>query len=676
MIRKKLYSLVLVSSLLEAGNFYNTMSMQGATGVINTPTAEVIESGLVELQFSNQVDLNRLRDDRGHYSADQYFLNFGLLPNLEVIGRLANIEDDDKVYRRYGGKAILRDLSASFKYQIPFYHDSLPKIAIGIQDIGGQASAYDSKYIVATKEYSFLRGSIGYGFDSINLLDGAFGSLEVKATEWATLLAEYDSKDTQVGLRLNTPSNLSKYVDVAFLAKANLDDDSQKYSFGLNIRMELGDKHHDNRVYHSQNETEHSVPVHTADYKTKALKEKLVEIGLENIDIKEGGESLYLAYENNIFEHNELDALGVVLGAMVALDVPYENFDIVIKRSNQKVKKVSGSLSIYKKVIHDFSDASLQDFRDTIQVSAPNSIDGENLTVENANSSYLKTRLRLYPGLITYVGTEYGTFDYLVSLRTAFHWNLYKGWDLGVLADFPAIASDDLDRDTGAYKSANKGNQLKSIMIHRSDVFGNFINVASAGLFRDYWVAFENLTYAQGNHTLGVKYAYFRKDEVIIPGNIAYEPFTEERYIYVANYTYYHDRWDTLLEVTAGKFFNDDRGFELKAKRYFGDTAVGFFYQNADEDYIGISIEVPLTPRKMEDSYFQVKGKADYQYYLRTTVNDPDNANYLAPGGLLKASREFDIEPNFLNKNRLNSDYVKKHVLRLRDAYVKYVVGE
>jgi hypothetical protein len=245
------------------------------------------------------------------------------------------------------------------------------------------------------------------------------------------------------------------------------------------------------------------------------------------------------------------------------------------------------------------------------------------------------------------------------------------------MADFPALASDDLDRDTGRYKSANKGNQLKSIMIHRSDIFGNFINIASAGLYGDFWVGFENLTYAEGNHALGVKYAYFRGREETVPtGNIDFDPYIEERYIYTATYSYYHDSLDTLLELTAGKFYYDDTGFELKAKRYFGDTAVGFFYQKADEQYIGINIELPLTPRKIRDSYFQVKGKSNYSYSLRTTVNDPDGRNTLAPGGLLRASREFDVEPNFLNRNRLNSDYLKKHVLRLRDAYMKYVLGE
>ncbi len=676
-ISKNLLALSLLASTLNASNFYNTMSLQGVTGVINTPTAEVIESGEVEFQYSNQVDYIRGSLAKQELTADQYFVNFGLLPNLEVIGRLANISyKNPPTAAKRRDNFLIRDLAASFKYQIPYYHDYLPHIAIGINDLGGQASHYDSKYIVATKEYGFVRGSVGYGFDSINMLEGAFGSLEVKATDWATLLAEYDAKDTQVGLRLNTPARLSDYVDMAFLAKANLSDASQRYSFGLNVRVALGDAHHDKRLYHTENSLPTpAVPVQ-ADYKTEALKEKLIAIGLENIDISEGGERLYVAYENNIFEHNELDALGVVLGSMVALDMPYKGFDIVIKRSNQKVRQVSGSLVSYKALIKDFSVKSETAFRDSLVVSASASKVSAPLKVENANSSYLKTRLRLYPGLITYVGTEYGAFDYLVSLRTAFSWNLYKGWDLGVMVDFPMLHSDDLDRKSGRYRSANKGNKLKSIMIHRSDVFGNFVNLASAGLFRDYWVGFENFAYMLDNHTLGVKYAYFRsRDKVEVPSRLYLtEPYTEERYIFLANYSYYYDKWDTQLEMTVGKYFNDDRGYEIKAKRFFGDTAVGFFYQHADEQYIGISLEMPLTPRKVADSYFQVKGKSDYRYNLRTTVNDDDGRNTLEPGGLLRANREFDVEPNFLNRNRLSESYIKRHILRLRDAYMKYVV--
>ena len=71
MIKKSFYSTVLLSHLLCADNIYNTMSLQGTIGVINTPTAEIIDDGLVELQYSNQVDIESTRE---HYSADHYFV--------------------------------------------------------------------------------------------------------------------------------------------------------------------------------------------------------------------------------------------------------------------------------------------------------------------------------------------------------------------------------------------------------------------------------------------------------------------------------------------------------------------------------------------------------------------------------------------------------------------------
>jgi len=182
-IQKKVYLWLLIVTLSQADDFYNTMSMQGPTGVINTPNAEIIETELVEFQFSNQIDYTRVHVTKKELIADQYFVNIGMFQNIELIGRLANIEyRDESKYNSWTG-GIHRDLAASFKYQIPFYHEYLPKVAIGIQDLGGQASHYDSKYIVATKEYNFLRGSVGYGFDSINVLDGTVGSLDGRETD-------------------------------------------------------------------------------------------------------------------------------------------------------------------------------------------------------------------------------------------------------------------------------------------------------------------------------------------------------------------------------------------------------------------------------------------------------------------------------------------------------------
>ena len=623
-MQKPLYSLILLTTLLRADGFYNSQSFQGFTGIINTPNAEVLEEGKTELQISNQVDVERVRDRRDKYRADQYMVNFGILPNFEFGGRLSNTEYKDTTNKIY--EWITRDLSASFKYQIPFYHEYLPKIAIGIQDLGGQADNYDAKYIVASKEYKFLRGSIGYSIDS-DRMNGVFGGIEAKATDWATLLAEYDSQETHVGVRLNAPDSFSNYFDISLLAKANLDDDKQRFAFALNLKIEIGDNHHTKEIINTPHtEVETSVPpTPTGVSKTtpplNTLKEKLVNFGFENIDIGSRSNTIYVAYENNILDHNELDALGVILGYMVKLDAPYKNFEIIIKRSNQKVRQVSGDLEAYKNVIKNMSPFALRDFKNSIEVQAVSHNKQTNLIVKGANSSYLKTRVELYPGLKSFIGTELGTFDYLLSVRTYLLWNLYKGFDLGVLYDFPFMWSDDLNKEHGGYRQYHNPSELKSILLHRSDVIGDFINIASIGIHGDNWAGFESLTYTMGNHTLSAKLGYLEARE-----KEYWQIRPETKRIYLGTYSYYSDKFDTIAEYTYGQFYNADYGFEVKAKRYFGDVAIGLLYQQTTQKYVGISAEIPLTPRRVSNSWFQIKGKNDFSYQVRTTVMDDDGA--------------------------------------------------
>jgi hypothetical protein len=79
-------------------------------------------------------------------------------------------------------------------------------------------------------------------------MDGIFGGIEAKVSDWATLLAEYVSKETHVGVRINTIDNLSDYFNVSFLAKANLDDDKQRFAFALNLKVPIGDNHYSRKI--------------------------------------------------------------------------------------------------------------------------------------------------------------------------------------------------------------------------------------------------------------------------------------------------------------------------------------------------------------------------------------------------------------------------------------------
>jgi hypothetical protein len=658
---KHISLLSLSLALLSADGFYNAPNTQGYTGVINIPTAEVTEDGKIDVQFSNQVDAVRVKDSRDEYEAQHYFLNFGFLPNLEITGRLANIEDKVKKDREF----LDRDLSASFKYQVPYYDEYLPKLAVGVQDISGN-DRYNAKYIVATKQYSFVRGTVGFGFGS-QWLDGLFAGIELKANDWFYLLSDYDTQQTNVGVRIGTPKGLFDFGEISLLAKTNLDDDNDN-SFALNFKINLGLKHHNTQEYDTSitniditPQTNYTLP--NDNYKTNQidrLKDVLVNFGFENIDIGDTPTKIYVAYENNIFDHNELDALGTVLGYMVQLDLPHQTFEIVIKKSNQKVKKVIGNLGKYKNFLKSLSQKSMLEFEQSLHVNSD--FTDIPLKICNANSSYFKTRAELGVGLNNYVAVEISVYEYLVSARPYFHWNLYKGLDLGVLADFPLFESDEF-KAGGAFQYENKGNKLENIMLHKSDIFGDFVNLLSVGYYDEQYGGFENMLYTLDDHTFKLKLGYFEHEDT-----------KETRDIALATYSYYHQNYDAYIELTAGKYYNQDTGFDLQLKRYFGETLVKLFYQNADEQYVGLGVELPLTPRYVANTpYGQIKGQNLFSHQLRTVVRSGDGQNFVKPGGLITPTTEFEIESRFLNRNRLTEAYVKKHILRLRDVYFSYV---
>ena len=647
-------------TLLSASNFSNSSSFQGYTGIINIPTAEVIQDGKIELQISNQVDAARIRDTRDEYKAQHYFINFGFLPNLEITGRLANIEHKVPPSNY---DFLDRDLSASLKYQIPLYHEYLPKIAVGIQDIQGN-DRYNAKYIVATKQYAFFRGTVGYGFDSLRL-DGLFAGAELKANDWFYLLSEYDSKEAHLGIKLGTPEEFFDFGEVSLLAKTNLNDENDKFSIALNLKINLGIKHHNRQIYEQSTDKTIYLPdtidksSHTAN-SIELLKEKLVNFGFENIDITDTQTKIYVAYENNIFDHNEIDALGAVLGYMIELDLPYQAFEIVIKKSNLKVKKVIGDLDKYKIFIKELSTRSMTEFKHSLRVNT--NFSDVNLKVKNANSSYFKTRVEIGAGLKSFVATEVSVFDYILSARPYIHWNLYKGLDFGILADLPLYRSKEF-KDTGVFRNYDEGNKLESVMLHYSSIFGSFINVLSPGIYDDEIGGFNNISYTLDNHTFRLKLGYLKDKDTKETHNIT-----------LGTYGYYSPNYDAYIELTGGKYYNQDNGFDLQVKRYFGETLIKLFYQNTTDEYVGIGVELPLTPRRAANTpYVQFKGQNDFLYQLRSVVRSDDGQNFVKPGGARNPNTEFEIEDKFLNRNRLTESYVKNHILRLRDVYFTYI---
>ena len=687
----------------------HTTSMQGYTGIINTPNAQVMNEGDLTFQYNNQFD-NHLRNY--DYTIpisgeDNYIFGVGLLPYFEMQGRLSE------------APGYHTDLSANVKFQIPYKHKYLPNIAIGVQDLGGEASHYNNTYIVLDKEWKFIRASIGYGYgkssdtnNNLQRMDGLFGGVEVRAFDWLYFLAEDDSVEQHVGIRLEMPREWSRWFQANALIAANLENDYDT-SVAVNLTFPLHEKRSPARSGTQKSNTDTSraeagkaeqkepvlsrsididvntdIPVSNSKNRSMSIdqiQKKMVDIGLENVQIATKGTQLYITYENNVFLWNELDALGVVMGLATRAPGPYNRFVIEPKKSKTVILSIRGDLNAARAYYLKRDTASQQKLAHSLSIESPLKDSAIGQKTSLAHNSFLRPRLEITPVLKTFVGTEFGVFDYMLWLRGNLYFNLYKGIDFSVVGDLAVAHSDNFDPDIGPFRLSYNDSHLESVMLHKSDNFFGSINTLSAGTFEENFVGvMDQWIYNTGNHTFKLKAGYFEQYQ---DGNWEQEYFLgkiEKRKLFLAKYSYMLEEYDILGEIRIGQYWNQDKGFDLKMKRFFGDVAVSLIYQQSEgsnnffseqtDHFVGIGIELPLTPKHTPVyKYGQVMGTNAFSYGIKTTVMRDDGSNTIVTGGGVDPKVAFDSENYFLNRNRLQLGYIQNHLFRLINSFDEYV---
>jgi hypothetical protein len=670
------------TTLLFSEPVAHSLSFQGYTGLINTPNAQVMNEGDLSFSFNNQFD-NHLRNydySRPKEYAEDYVFGVGLLPNLEIQGRFKE------------QKGYARDLSANIKFKLPRIIDSdlFPDIAIGAQDLGSEANNYENYYIVADENIWIFRASVGYGYSHARSqvaprMDGVFGGLEAQVMPWLALLGEYDGEEKHVGARLFMPKEWLNGMDFHLTVASNLDDD-RDMSVMFNAIFPLGK--HEKYGIGSGKEMEDAVSIATSDQSShaekgnhgeseeqaslKALAETLGKDGLQNVTVGTQGQTLYVAYENIVYLHNELDAIAAVLREAVAFSDRYERFVIEVKHSNIAAFTLSGSLA---KAAAFYAHPSYQTkvaFQHSLH-KEEGSTERWDYAVRDLNAGKFRPRIELTPLLTTFVGTDVGAFDYQLLLGVRGYLNLYKGVDLTVRGDIRIANSDNLDPVYGIYGGSYSDGGLYSAMLNYSVRIGEGINTLSMGSYDfDYVGAFDQYMYHSGNHSFKVKLGYFQD----------YDDSDNTKEVYLAKYAYHFTPLDIFAEVEGGKYWYQDTGFSVAFKRYFRDVAVelkylqttddGDFFQSEDTNkYVGISIELPLDFRKskLSGKYAQLNGDTSWKYGLRTTVGRKDGTNAIVPNSGCNPVLEMESEKYFYNRNRLSVGYVKENVERLLEVF-------
>lgn len=662
---------------LYAGEFGNPICFQGYTGILNTPNAEITEEGVIYPTFSNQLEAGR----RHLNSAENYMFSLGLLPFLEIGGRLT----EEHPSLPDGG---MRDLSGNFKVQFPRFWDNkyIPNLAFGMQDMGGGSSFFRTRYAVVSETIDPVRISVGYGAGP-DRMEGVFGGAELKIFDWFRLLGDYDTKETNVGIHLSTPEDLFGIPFGAGLsAKTSLDHDAGDFDLAVMLKIPLGFGKSgreeasgveppdggigDEKTLPPDEKPAPMPPDEDIDTRLLELKEKLAGLGFENVrtGIRSAAD-LYVEYENNRYNHNELDGVGVVMGVAAGMAPPgTESLVLVLKEIEIPMVELRAPVRVCNSFMEN--RISERNFSEHLGITALPWTAGEDVRFAGGkrNSGRFRVRAALYPGIRTFVGTELGVFDALVSIRPDVRMHLWKGTVVGAVWDLPIFWTDNFKDGQGLSWYRNDS-QLDRLMLHQAfKITPDIMNLTSIGmLFKDNNGVLNETMWSpgRGNHRLRLKLGKFEDEEDI------------EKEIWLASYRYLYADMDLAFEVTYGKFWYQDEGWILKMRRYFDDTGITVFYRHTGTDTgeraAGIAFSFPFTPRRdMKPGHVQLKGIDRWTYEQQTTIAKSGERNPLNPGLAVVPNTAHSLERSFYNHDRLSEIYIRKHLARMRRAFEKW----
>ncbi|MEI6499388.1 MAG: YjbH domain-containing protein [Armatimonadota bacterium] len=191
-------------------------SLEGNSGLIRIPTADVMSDGSFVAGIS-YMDKEHARVLTGPTDAMPMFLGIGLLPDLELVGKLTIYHDQKAFNWNYN-----MDRAFNAHYRVLRQKRNLPALAVGIQDVMyGTTSTWagKSKYIVGTWAAQRYRLHLGLGQDK---LEGVFGGLDyaLRPDHRLQLLLDYDTAFVNAGLRGFVNKWLT--VDVSLLGLSDL----------------------------------------------------------------------------------------------------------------------------------------------------------------------------------------------------------------------------------------------------------------------------------------------------------------------------------------------------------------------------------------------------------------------------------------------------------------------
>lgn len=700
-----------------------SMAQTGFSGLLRIPDADALPFGTFSLnyQYEDNIDYQTCYGCGAHKTI---LMGIGLFPGLEF-----SVQNTHKQISDGPGWSSTHssDLSFSAKYDFkPFLPDDWFSFALGVQDYGGAASKHKNAYAVASKSFFDntpynVRLTAGYGKGSssnqmgANYLQGGFAGVEWQPTQWLQFISDYDGTGVNAGVKLFTVDNWLPYdwkANLTYQAYSNsltYNRDNSWVGFGFTVPLSMGvDSHrydsngvNEGKIFLPDPQKKVIVEVkeqpkqRVADaprltdfaesqqknQRTEQLLTKLIKYGFENVRIGWRANVLVVSLENNLFNKNELDALGVALGFITESDLS-QNFEFYLLNNDIPVLKVAGNSERFKNYLQQKADQPIRDHG--LQISSKNlQTQGVSWFSKKQASSNFVPRVIFAPHLYSNIGTELGVFDYSLALSSNLQLPLWKGGVIDTRYLLPVMHSDSYD-DGEYFANSRHKSQLDRILFHQAfSLPGAITTQFTVGQLYKVYSGIVNETRwesASGLHRIKTEVGDFKHDN----NDYDYQPT-------LVSYRYFIRGLDLAVEGTYGQYWAGDMGGSLSLKQWFGDMSVNVTYQNTTCDssdtqfscahdgsaekheYAGLTFQFPLGTRKNASPAIgvQIKTLEQWGFGYRSRLNN--DANYIGSGRGGKSNLQYNLDQQYFNRDRLSKSYIESNMQRLRESYKTYV---
>ena len=616
---------LLLAALCCAGRAHASIDTDGQSGILVTPTAEVVDDGGVV--FSIAKHLSRTLEARGDTIARTYSVTIGYLPRVEATARFTDYPNAPDLSN---GLPNFQDRSAAVKWQLA--HDDDWSFALGATDIGGESRKDETVYGVASyKLDDDLTLSGGMGTDK---LEGVFGSIKWEADKRVTLLAEHDTQDFNYGIELAPLKGVR--------VKAGIINDHPtmqgSYSFPLDPRSRA--------TVSAPLELKRCAEDYAAPCdEAAAVRDALVAESFEKVLVGSDGETLFVEFESRRWRE-QIDALGVA--ALIAAQCAGPKTTCIVltpKIEDVPQLTVQGSVDNIRALFEQPEEYA------ALNVSSynPGGYPEGTQFASEANKKPGGGDIFLRPTQNVVIATA-NQPTWRSSFGVGLTENVYlaRSWRLQGRQDWPVM--NDIEEKTSPFNRDEFAVYL--------DRWGDEFYVAgTAGYY--------------GNDTFGFssEAQYALTDRLRVGGryDARQVPDGDERTgIALAEVSYDFPELDWELTAQTGTFLAQDEGLRIESRRYFGPTELTFFAYDTDQSETagGFRIFMPLpwfSEQRHSDWRAGVAPYFGYQYRTDTRAS----GEVPLPG--------FDV--NSL-RQRLRPEYVEAHLDEMRRGAYLYLYGD